>query len=196
MGSAEFGREEVRGAKVTKPWPRLACFDRFMSSFHKWKKKHSLASSFFFFNSLGWVFTVDAWAGFLPFMMTDAWVRGRERGASTPGECLNWLGLRCQDPWKTPEKKVVLWGSSEALFWFWKMQAGTASSSMCAWVCLVRSTCGRCVPVTLLVYTGDWCPLCLSAYLSLCLPVQCCHCCLLEKSNPVLEWNVPALERV
>lgn len=64
MGCKEFGQEEARDAKVTKPAPGLAFFgfllNRFMSSFYKGKKKHSLAS-FFFFNCLRGVFMVDAW---------------------------------------------------------------------------------------------------------------------------------------
>lgn len=66
MGPAKLGREEARVAKVTKPRPGLAYFDCFMSSFHKQKKKYSLAS-FFFFNYLLGIFMVDTLGRFAAF---------------------------------------------------------------------------------------------------------------------------------
>lgn len=72
MGCKEFGQEEARGAKVTKSLPGLAFFFKsFYELLCKGKKKHSLAS-FFFFNYLRGVFMVEAWSDLLPFMMTDA----------------------------------------------------------------------------------------------------------------------------
>lgn len=66
-----------------------------MSSFYKGKKKHSVA--FFFFNYLCRLFMVDTWSGLLPFMVTDAWLRGTEKGLDT-WRVFELLVPRCQGP--------------------------------------------------------------------------------------------------
>lgn len=101
MGCKEFGQEEARGAKVTKSPPGLAFFKKsFYELLRKGKKKDSLAS-FFFFNYLCGVFMVETWSGLLPFMMTDAWVRGRERGLDT-WRVFELLGTEVSGPLKNP----------------------------------------------------------------------------------------------